>query len=134
MYSIRGHLIKNFSKKSPRAKQTSLSIQLFPVQRCHVVKLLHQYSNNSMIKNKPSYVTARLNLFREIFLKPTKVAMKPRTLQISCFYHLEGGFFYKIDQCYLKSFVLDLQRKPTSDQLNNRMLFQGDNSVIWVLR
>ena len=60
-----------------------------------------------MIKNKP-YVTARLNLFREIhvFLKPTKVAMKPRTLQIFCFDHLEGGFSYNIDQFYLKKFCL----------------------------
>lgn len=106
-----------------------------------------------MDKNYP-YVTARLNLFREIFLKPTKVAMKPRTLQIFCFDHPEESFSYKISKFHFKRFVyqtsvkkrclplentnenppfIDLQRKSTSDQLNNSTLFQGDNLVIWVL-
>lgn len=119
------------------------------------LQLLNQHLNNYryMNKNYP-YVTARLNLFREIFLKPTKVAMKPRTLQIFCFDHPEESFSYKISKFHFKSFVyqtsvkkrclpleninenppfIDLQRKSTSDQLNNSTLFQGDNLVIWVL-
>ena len=63
--------------------------------------------------------------------------MKPRTLQIFCFDHLEESFSYKITKFHFKSFVyqtecknkdalllktfnenppfLDLQRKSTSD-------------------
>lgn len=61
---------------------------------CHLVKLLNQYSNNPMDKNKPC-VTARFNLFRDIFLNPIKVAMNPR-LQIFWFDHLKESLSYKL--------------------------------------